>query len=97
VLYLQALGFPKDMLVQAMGTFFAISTFMLTISPGRNSLLGGDNLKLSAAALIPSIIGLDVGRWTRDQVDEVQFQKIFLYALLILGSCLVWRSALAGR
>ena len=97
VLYMQALGFPKDMLVQAMGIFFAISTFMLTVSLGSNSLLGEDNLKLSALALVPSFIGIFVGRWTRDQVDEAQFQKVFLFALLILGSYLVWRSASAVR
>lgn len=97
VLYMQALGFSKDMLVQAMGMFFAISTLMLTLSLGANSLLGVDNLKLSVIALVPSFIGIFAGRWARDQVNEVQFQRIFLLALLILGSYLVWRSAFANR
>ena len=39
VLYMQALGFQRDMLVQAMGTYFALSTFMLAVSLGRNALL----------------------------------------------------------
>ncbi|MGI9206273.1 MAG: sulfite exporter TauE/SafE family protein [Woeseiaceae bacterium] len=95
VLYMQALGFSKDMLVQAMGMFFAISTLMLTISLGTNSLLGGDSLKLSVVALIPSFTGIYLGRWARKQVDELQFQKIFLSALLVLGSYLLWRSVIA--
>lgn len=92
VLYMHALGFSKDMLVQAMGMFFAISTLTLTISLGTNSLLGADNLKLSVLALLPSFIGIFAGRLARDKVDELLFQKIFLSALLILGSYLLWRS-----
>ena len=93
ILYMQALGFGKDMLVQAMGAFFALSTLMLTISLGSNGLISGNEAKLSAVALIPSFAGIFAGRWTRQQIDEEQFQKIFLYAVLALGAYLVWRSA----
>ncbi len=92
VLYMQALGFPKDMLVQAMGAFFAISTLMLTVSLGSNDLLGGDNLLFSLLALIPAFIGLFAGRWARRQIREEQFQKFFLIAVLILGAYLFYRS-----
>jgi uncharacterized membrane protein YfcA len=95
VLYMQALGFQKDMLVQAMGFFFAVSTLMLTISLGSNGLIDGQQARLSALALVPSFIGVYVGRWTRGQVDEQSFQKIFLIAVLALGAYLVWRSASA--
>lgn len=92
ILYMQALGFGKDMLVQAMGAFFALSTLMLTISLGSNGLISGNEATLSAVALIPSFAGIFAGRWTRQQIDEEQFQKIFLYAVLALGAYLVWRS-----
>ena len=92
VIYMQALGFPKDMLVQAMGFFFAISTLMLTISLGSNDLIDVDQARLSALALIPSFFGVYFGRWTRDQIDEESFQRIFLFAVLTLGAYLVWRS-----
>ena len=93
ILYMQALGFGKDMLVQAMGAFFALSTLMLTISLGSNGLISGNEATLSAVALIPSFAGIFAGRWTRRKIDEEQFQKIFLYAVLALGAFLVWRSA----
>ena len=96
VLYMQALGFPKDMLVQAMGVFFALSTFMLTISLGSNNLINPEEVRLSALALIPSFIGVFIGRWARDQVDEVVFQKIFLFSVLTLGAYLVWRTGTAA-
>lgn len=92
VLYMQALGFPKDMLVQAMGFFFALSTLMLTISLGSNDLIEWEQVRLSAYALLPSFAGVFIGRWTRDRIDENSFQKMFLFAVLILGSYIVWRS-----
>ena len=92
VLYMQALGFEKDMLVQAMGVFFALSTFMLMISLGRNNLIAGREAMMSAVALIPSFAGIYIGRWTRQQIDEERFQKIFLVAILLLGAYLAWRS-----
>jgi uncharacterized membrane protein YfcA len=93
VLYMQALGFPKDMLIQAMGFFFALSTVMLTISLGNNDLIDTAQARMSAYALIPSFVGVFAGRWTRDRLDEESFQKIFLFAVLALGAYLVWRSA----
>lgn len=93
VLYMQALGFGKGMLVQAMGAFFALSTLMLTMSLGRNGLISLNDAMLSSVALLPSFAGIYIGRWTRRQIDEDQFQKIFLAGVLVLGIWLVWRSA----
>ena len=92
VLYMRALGFGKDMLVQAMGTFFALSTLMLAVSLGSNELLDGQQALASTIALIPSFAGIYVGRWTRDQVDEERFQLLFLCGVLLLGGYIAWRS-----
>ena len=92
VLYMQALGFGKDMLVQAMGAFFALSTAMLAVSLGSNQLLDGQQALASTIALLPSFAGIYVGRWTRDQVDEARFQQLFLYGVLLLGAYIAWRS-----
>ena len=92
VLYMQALGFSKDMLVQAMGLFFAISTLMLSFSLASNDLIDLEEVRISALALVPSFIGVYLGRWTRDRIDEASFQKIFLISVLTLGAYLVWRS-----
>ncbi len=92
VLYMQALGFGKDMLVQAMGVFFALSTLALTVSLGRNGLITVEDATNSTLALIPSFAGMYAGRWTRDRIDEAQFQTIFLVGVLALGAYIVWRS-----
>ena len=80
------------MLVQAMGTFFALSTLMLAVSLGSNELLDGQQALASTIALIPSFAGIYVGRWTRDQVDEERFQLLFLCGVLLLGGYIAWRS-----
>lgn len=95
VLYMQALGFSKDMLIQAMGVFFALSTLMLTVSLGRNDLLDMHNAGISALALVPSFAGIFAGRWTRRQIDEARFQKIFLVSVLLLGTYIALRSVYA--
>jgi uncharacterized membrane protein YfcA len=92
VLYMQALGFGKDMLVQAMGAFFALSTLMLIISLGRNGLISIEEATMSTLALLPSFAGIYAGRWTREQINEDQFQRLFLIAVLLLGAYLAWRS-----
>lgn len=95
VLYMQAIGFRGDLLVQAMGVFFTISVFTLAISLRRNDLISADQAQLSTLALVPSIIGLLAGRWARRQIDEERFQRIFLLAVLVLGGYIVIRSARA--
>ena len=95
VLYMQAIGFRGDLLVQAMGVFFSISAFTLAVTLGRNDLISVEQAQLSALALIPTIIGLLAGRWTRRQINEDRFQIIFLMAVLVLGGYIVIRSVRA--
>lgn len=95
MLYMQALGFPRDMLIQAMGIFFALSAFALTISLGRNNLISMNDAAMSTLALLPSFAGIFAGRWARAQIDEARFQRIFLFAALALGAYITIRSVLA--
>ena len=95
VLYMQALGFRKDMLVQAMNVFFGLSILVFMISLGRNDLLSADEAMKSTIALIPSFVGIFVGRGIRNRIDEVQFQKIFLIGMLCLGLYILSKSGLA--
>jgi uncharacterized membrane protein YfcA len=92
VLYMQAIGFRKEMLVQAMGVFFAISTLVLAISLGRHGLISNEQMQLSTFALVPSLLGLYIGRWTRLRINEERFQQIFLGAVLLLGGYISYRS-----
>lgn len=95
VLFMQAMGFQRDMLVQAMGVFFAISTIVLAASLGRNDLISMEHIRLSLFALVPSIVGLYIGRWIRLKINEQRFQQVFLGSVLLLGAYISYRSVIA--
>jgi uncharacterized membrane protein YfcA len=88
------MGFQRDRLVQAMGVFFAISTIVLAISLGKNDLISLEHLRLSLIALVPSILGLYIGRRIRLKINEERFQQVFLISVLLLGGYIAYRSVI---
>jgi uncharacterized membrane protein YfcA len=95
VMYLQALGFPKEQLIQAMGLLFLLSTLALGASLGGFGLVGGRDLLASLALAVPALGGVRAGRELRRQMSEARFRKLVLAAILLLGLYLiplgVWR------
>jgi uncharacterized membrane protein YfcA len=91
-LYLQALGLPRDTLVQAMGIAFTICTAALWVAMGARGLLGSDVTLVSAGALIPATLGMVAGQRLRRLLPEATFRKVFFAALLAMGLFLVARA-----
>lgn len=89
VLFLQAIGLPRDMLVQAMGMLFTASTLALAVALQGNDLLTGDLGALSAAALLPALVGMVVGQRVRQRLSEPLFRQVFFVALLALGTYII--------
>ena len=85
VLYLQAIGLPRDRLIQAMGMLFTVSTLALALALGGNNLLSRDLGIVSAAALIPAAAGMVFGQRVRKKLSEAVFRRVFFIALLVLG------------
>lgn len=85
VIYFQARGLQRDEMIQAMGILFALSTASLGISLGGNGLLNAELGIISAFALVPSILGMVIGRKIRKSLSETLFRKIFFVALMLLG------------
>ncbi len=83
--YLQALGLPRDMLVQAMGVLFTLSTVALGLALAGRGLLGGGLGLASALAILPAWLGMLVGRRLRGRLSEAAFRRAFLLGLLALG------------
>jgi len=94
VMFLQAIGLPRDTLVQAMGILFTLSTVALGAALGGNALLTVDLGVLSAIAVAPAILGMIAGQWLRRLLSENVFRRVFFAALLLLGGYIIW-SALA--
>jgi uncharacterized membrane protein YfcA len=93
VMYLQAIGLPRDALIQAMGVLFTISTVALALALGGNGLLSVQLGTTSLAAIVPAVAGMFVGQRIRRRLPETGFRRAFYVALLILGAMIVARSA----
>ena len=89
VLYLQALGLTRDMLIQAMGLLFTASTIALAVALGGNDLLSLELGTWSAAALLPAILGMVLGQRVRRVLSEPLFRRVFFIALLLLGGYII--------
>jgi len=85
VIYLQALGFDRNTLVQALGITFLLMTLALALSLFGHGLLHAQLGLLSVLALVPACIGMFVGQSFRHRISEQLFQKIFFWSLLIVG------------
>ncbi len=90
-MYLQALGLPRDMLVQSMGMLYLVSTLALAVALQANSLLDLELGLYSVSAIVPALCGMMLGQKIRQQLSETLFRKIFFIALLVLGAYLLVR------
>lgn len=92
VLYLQAIGLPRDMLIQAMGMLFTVSTVALGVSLRGQNLLSAELGIISVVSVVPAIIGMVLGQKLRQRLSEDRFRKIFFTSILILGLYIIVRS-----
>ena len=92
VLYLQALGWPRETLIQAMGVLFTISTIALGFSMMGRGLLSADLGILSFVGLVPAFIGMYIGQKVRKRLSEALFRQVFFISVAILGAYVFVRS-----
>jgi len=86
VLFLQAIGLPRDKLVQAMGIVFTSSTLALALALQHNQLLTLQYSTVSVAAVLPAALGMRVGQRIRQRLAENHFRRVFFCALFMLGA-----------
>ncbi len=85
LIYLQALGFKRDALVQAMGLLFLVCTVGLLAALGVRGLLTPELSTASAAGVLPALAGMELGRRLRRRLSEDGFRRVLYVALLLLG------------
>jgi len=83
--YVQALGFERDDLVQALGLSFTISTIALAVGLALQDAFQLDGVALSSFAVLPALIGMWAGQYMRKAVSPAMFKRCFLIALALLG------------
>jgi uncharacterized protein len=90
VVYLQALGLPRDALVQTLGITFVVFTMSLGTSLTLHGLMSSEIGILSLAATLPALFGMALGQHLRHKLSEATFRTVFFCVLLVLG---VWLAA----
>ena len=86
IMYLQAIGLNRDALVQAMGFLFGASALALAVALGGSGLFPRDTGIVSAAALVPALIGMAIGQRIRRRLSEERFRRVFFVGILALGA-----------
>jgi uncharacterized protein len=89
VMFLQAIGLSRDMLIQAMGMLFTASTLALAAALQKANFLTVESGVLSFAAVLPAIVGMILGQQIRKKLSEQRFRNVFFVALLVLGAYII--------
>ena len=92
--FLQAIGLPRDMLVQAMGMLFCLSTLVLAFSLRNYNLLTTELAMLSALAVVPAVVGMMIGQRIRRSMEEQRFRHIVYLAIFVLGGLIVIKAVI---
>ena len=95
VMFLQAIGLSRELLIQAMGMLFTVSTLALAIALQSNNLLTSQYAIASAGAMLPAIAGMILGQRIRKRLPESLFRKVFFASLLLLGIYIIVNSIVA--
>ncbi|WP_425092755.1 sulfite exporter TauE/SafE family protein [Tropicimonas sp. S265A] len=92
VAYLTALDTPKAEQVRAQGLLYGMGSVAFLITHLRTGVLTGISLQFSAALLVPAAIGMAVGFWLQDKMDQARFRQATMVLLLVAGLNLIRRS-----
>ena len=87
--YLQAVGFEKNELVQALGLSFFVSTLALAATLGSTGLAEGALAWAAVGTLIPALAGQVIGQTVRETIDVATFKRWFFTGLIALGCVLI--------
>jgi uncharacterized protein len=87
--YLQAIGFEKEDLVQALGLTFTIGTLALSVNLARAGALNISLAGPTLAVLAMAALGMWAGQVLRLRLSPQTFRRWFLIGLALLGVYLV--------
>jgi uncharacterized membrane protein YfcA len=91
--YLQAIGLEKEELIQALGLSFTVSTVALAVGLLRLDAWHTGSAWMSLLALLPALVGMQVGQLLSQRIAILTFRKVFFAGLLLLGLYLALQRA----
>jgi uncharacterized protein len=88
--WIQAMGLPRDSLVQALGIFLTVGNTAFGTGLALDGVLTAEKLAASLLLALPAAFaGLWLGARLRSVVQPALFRRVFLLALLALG---IWQA-----
>lgn len=89
MVYLAMLKLPKDLFTATIAMLFFVGGLALAIFLAQLDVMNQDNLILSAAALIPAVLGIFIGQKIRARISQKQFERAITVAMLLIGLSLI--------
>ena len=90
--YFQSLGLSRDIMIQAMGILFLVSTTALAVALAGHGRLNVEIGAVSAFATLPALGGMVVGARLRRLLSEQRFKQALFVSLLLLGIFIAGRA-----
>ena len=78
-------------MVRVQGISFLIGAIVLTGVHMQSGLLNSVTLPFSAYMVVPAMIGMAVGFWIQDRLEQEKFRRVTLYVLVFAGLNLLRR------
>jgi uncharacterized membrane protein YfcA len=91
VLYLLALDTPKARQLSVQGVIFGLGSCMLLLGHLMSGVLRAETLPFSLAMVVPALIGMYLGFWAGDKLDQARFRRVTLVVLAVAGANLIRR------
>ena len=92
VLYLQAIGLQREVMVQTMGVMFTCTTLALALSLYENNFLNLENSLWSNLGIIPALFGMMLGKIIRMWLPQDIFRYVFFVSILLLGAYIIFQA-----
>lgn len=92
VAYLTALNTEKREQMRTQGVTFMLGSVLLLAAHGASGVVTWATLTLSAALVVPAVLGMWIGVQIQDRIDQRAFRRATLVVLLLAGLNLIRRA-----
>lgn len=93
LIYLLSIGADKRESLRMQGVIFLIGAAVLLAAHLQSGVLNTQTLPFSAALVLPAALGMALGQWVQDRLDQARFRR-WTQGLLVLTGLNLMRQAL---
>lgn len=93
LIYLLSIGADKRESLRMQGVIFLIGAAVLLAAHLQSGVLNTQTLPFSAALVMPAALGMALGQWVQDRLDQARFRR-WTQGLLVLTGLNLMRQAL---